>query len=539
MELIMRRNMMLKTPFFFFVGAIFCLMQGKYHRAYEEKQMVRAINLVKKKKWSRRKAAKLCGVPESSLRFQLKNNKGGKFDSSLGRPSLIPHEEERMLKDHIIHLAKLGYPLTRSDVLQIATQTAVFLKVKKDPSHLLSQHWLNGFLSRWPELKVVRPSKLGMKRAKAITKESISKYFNELNNILIKYELKDKPHLIFNVDETGFNFEHRPTKVVAPRGIKVNAITTDKGAITTILAAGNAVGYVIPPYFIFKGKHMIERLKAGVYPGSGFEMTSSGWSNGEVFINYIENHFSKYLPVRDPNQHILLLYDGHTSHISMNLINYALSKKIILFVLPPHSSHLLQPLDVGTFKPLKDFYHHECQTYMRKNPGQVITRYEVCQLISKAYLKAFTPSNLIASFRKSGIFPYNKDVIDEHHFLGDALRPKVPGPLPDTPAANSDYRKFLDDLLPQPKPIEIKKRKVGYRPGGVAITEEKIILKIKKVIQEKESVNKKKINPQQPQKEPSYEELDTSSSDESEMSEGDVCCICKRFSPPTLRGVLG
>ena len=41
-----------------------------------------------------------------------------------------------------------------------------------------------------------------------------------------------KPHLIFNVDETDFNFEHRPTKVVASRGIKINAIKTDKGAIT-------------------------------------------------------------------------------------------------------------------------------------------------------------------------------------------------------------------------------------------------------------------------------------------------------------------
>ena len=97
----------------------------------------------------------------------------------------------------------------------------------------------------------------------------------------------------------------------------------------------------------------MEELKAGAYRGSGFEMTSSGWSNGEVFINYIENHFTQYLPSRDPNQDVLLLYDGHISHISMNLINYALSKKIILFVLPPYSSHLLQPLHVGTFKPLK------------------------------------------------------------------------------------------------------------------------------------------------------------------------------------------
>jgi hypothetical protein len=38
----------------------------------------------------------------------------------------------------------------------------------------------------------------------------------------------------------------------------------------------------------------------------------------------------------------------------------------VLFVLPPHSSHLTQPLDVGIFGPLKNIYNRECSTFMQK-----------------------------------------------------------------------------------------------------------------------------------------------------------------------------
>src|SRR5438270_11658475 len=45
--------------------------------------------------------------------------------------------------------------------------------------------------------------------------------------------------------------------------------------------------------------------------------------------------------------------DGHDSHISAQFIQYCLEHNIVLFLLPLHSSHLLQPLDVSVFGPLK------------------------------------------------------------------------------------------------------------------------------------------------------------------------------------------
>ena len=52
-------------------------------------------------------------------------------------------------------------------------------------------------------------------------------------------------------------------------------------------------------------------------------------------------------------QLVLLLVDGHKSHINFDVIDLCQKNGIILFCLPPHMTHL-QPLDVSVFKSLKD-----------------------------------------------------------------------------------------------------------------------------------------------------------------------------------------
>ena len=49
----------------------------------------------------------------------------------------------------------------------------------------------------------------------------------------------------------------------------------------------------------------------------------------------------------------LLICDGHDSHISAEFIHHCITNDIVLMLLPPHSSHLMQLLDVGVFFPLK------------------------------------------------------------------------------------------------------------------------------------------------------------------------------------------
>jgi hypothetical protein len=50
-----------------------------------------------------------------------------------------------------------------------------------------------------------------------------------------------------------------------------------------------------------------------------------------------------------------LLMDGHSTHISVGLLEWAKSMNIVIFILPAHTSHLLQPLDVACFGPVQQF----------------------------------------------------------------------------------------------------------------------------------------------------------------------------------------
>ena len=84
---------------------------------------------------------------------------------------------------------------------------------------------------------------------------------------------------------------------------------------------------------------------------------------------------------------------------------------IHLFVLPAHTSHITQPLDVAVFGPFKRYYYSECADYMRQNMGKTITRYQIASMACTAYLKAMSPWNIVSSFKKTGIFPLNKDAI--------------------------------------------------------------------------------------------------------------------------------
>ena len=71
--------------------------------------------------------------------------------------------------------------------------------------------------------------------------------------------------------------------------------------------------------------------------------------NSSVYRDYLKDHFIKFIRRREPHEYLLLIVDGHKSHISVDLIDWAKEQKIILFVLPAHTSHILQLLDVASF----------------------------------------------------------------------------------------------------------------------------------------------------------------------------------------------
>jgi hypothetical protein len=59
----------------------------------------------------------------------------------------------------------------------------------------------------------------------------------------------------------------------------------------------------------------------------------------------------------------LLIADCHYSHTKyLNVVDKAWEHSVALVSLLPHSTHKMQPLDIGTMKPLKAYYAQEIET---------------------------------------------------------------------------------------------------------------------------------------------------------------------------------
>lgn len=74
---------------------------------------------------------------------------------------------------------------------------------------------------------------------------------------------------------------------------------------------------------------------------------------GESFFEYISNVFIKYLDDSNIPRPVVLFLDGHKSHLTFHLSKLCQENKIHLVALYPNSMHILQPLDVALFSPLK------------------------------------------------------------------------------------------------------------------------------------------------------------------------------------------
>ena len=92
-------------------------------------------------------------------------------------------------------------------------------------------------------------------------------------------------------------------------------------------------------------------------------------------------------------------------------ISGAAQEGVIVFCIPPNTTHAAQPLDVSFFGPLKRHWSSACHAYLAKNPGSVVTKLQFNSLFSQAWYKAIRPETIISGFRKTGICPLDKDAI--------------------------------------------------------------------------------------------------------------------------------
>src|SRR5277367_6310351 len=218
----------------------------------------------------------------------------------------------------------------------------------------------------------------------------------------------------------------------------------------TVIECVSATGEKIPPYVIFKG----ERLMSSWFPkqlpkGWKFAVNTMGWTNNFHGLKWIE-HFDDVTKsqLQSPHDYRLLVCDGHDSHISTDFVPYCIHHHIDLILLPSHFSHLLQPLDVRVFLPLKHTVSTQISRFIRSG----VTRIQKVEWLKKfieAREHGITKENIISGWRGASLFPENMHRILVQ--LADYKRPSTSLTSPQNRTTHPAF--YLNSCRPDPTSI--------------------------------------------------------------------------------------
>jgi hypothetical protein len=106
----------------------------------------------------------------------------------------------------------------------------------------------------------------------------------------------------------------------------------------------------------------------------------------------------------------MLIFDGYSSHVTQNFIEYCWKYGIRPFQLIPYSTHLTQSLDAVAFQKSK----HEFKKLIREEVfygATEISKVDFFAIFNKFSSKSFTSAICKASFKKTGLIPFNPNIV--------------------------------------------------------------------------------------------------------------------------------
>jgi hypothetical protein len=281
----------------------------------------------------------------------------------------------------------------------------------------------------------------------------IQAWFRRVQAIIAEYGVLEED--IYNFDETGFQIGVIATaKVVtaADRMGRPRSTQLDNREWVTVIETINAKGTAIPPLLIFEAIMHQETWYKFLPSEWAITVSENGWTNNEIGLYWLKTIFDKYTRGRTVGRYRLLIFDGHGSHVTPEFDKYCTNHSIIVLCMPPHSSHLLQPLDVACFSVLKRSYGRCVEQLMSLGTNH-IDKQDFVPLYIEARAEALHQKNIQSGFAATGLIPYDPDRVLS--LLNTKLRTPSPQPqLQDSIAWTTETPHNIIELEYQTKLIK-------------------------------------------------------------------------------------
>jgi hypothetical protein len=284
-------------------------------------------------------------------------------------------------------------------------------------------------------------------------------WFNLLKSAKEEHRILDSN--VYNMDEKGCILGvSEKARVLIPSRSRVKYVKqAGNRESVTVIECISSSGVAIPPFVIWKAQthrnNWIPLTMRQSMNGTAFATSPNGYTDHELGFEWLRTVFHP-ATVQSARGHTrLLIMDGHSSHLSSEFLGFCHDHNILPLCLPPHTTHLLQPLDVGCFGPLAHYYRMEVDEATQYGLHGV-SKYDFLQFYSVAREKAFRVETIRSAFRKAGIVPTDSTMVLEQlipssETAGDPTKPSGlpsgqsrPGSSASSVPTPRDYAKLLE-----------------------------------------------------------------------------------------------
>ena len=275
----------------------------------------------------------------------------------------------------------------------------------------LGQLWIPHFIARNPRVASIVGRTIEGARTTAASQDTIRAFLELFERTRIELGIQYED--IWNMDETGVALGVCTNSQVLASSSKKKAYikSPEDREWVSIIEVISATGVKLQCLVIFKGKH----LQSTWFPAQGtpdwlYTTSENGWTSNYIGYQWLQRIF---LPATTPRQGQwrLLILDGHGSHIPIEFMWSCRQNKVWLLYLPPHASHILQPLDLAPFSVVKSKYRDEIRALSALDDAAPIKKERFVTSYNKAREEGLSERVIRAGWRAAGLCPYNPELV--------------------------------------------------------------------------------------------------------------------------------
>lgn len=350
-------------------------------------------------------AAAAHGVARSTLSDRSRGRRSKK--DAYTNLQTLPPAAETALVEHIRHSSANGFPLNAADVRSLANSLARGVPGCSKPPEV-GKEWLRGFLLRHPSIRSCWSRCLENARVRSADPEAIRQWYNRLQEIIHEYQISSEN--IFNMDETGFMFgQGASQRVLVPdnsaQTSRFKAQPGNRESATAIECIGSG-GQVLPPLIITRGKvHTVgeQRRMVDIPATWHFSKGPTGYNDAELACLWVEDIFDAHTTPSSQSAWRLLVLDGHKIHTTSWFLDALWQRRIVPLCMPPHCTHVMQPLDVSIFGPLTAAYRRLVVDIAPQVSAGGIDKPQFGSFYAEARAKTLTSAAAKKAFQDTGI----------------------------------------------------------------------------------------------------------------------------------------